>query len=203
MAAAEAGANAGVQLVGRSVRRSAAAAARGRSSEPYGILVTGIGGTGVITIGALLGMAAHLEGKGCSVLDFTGLAQKNGAVMSHVRIAAQAGGHLHAVRIAAGGADLLLGCDMVVRQRRRPRCRAPSTGVTKAVINADMQPTASFVINPDIDFERRATMQRASATPSATTHLDFVDAHRPRHGAPGRLASPPTSSCSAMPARRA
>src|SRR5262249_21616418 len=48
--------------------------------EPYGILVTGIGGTGVITIGALLGMAAHLEGKGCSVLDFTGLAQKNGAV---------------------------------------------------------------------------------------------------------------------------
>ena len=56
-------------------------------AEPYGILVTGIGGTGVITIGALLGMAAHLEGKGCSVLDMTGLAQKNGAVVSHVRIA--------------------------------------------------------------------------------------------------------------------
>ena len=55
--------------------------------QPYGILVTGIGGTGVVTIGALLGMAAHLEGKGCSVLDMTGLAQKNGAVVSHVRIA--------------------------------------------------------------------------------------------------------------------
>src|SRR6185369_11619943 len=56
-------------------------------SEAYGILVTGIGGTGVITVGALIGMAAHLEGKGCTVLDFTGLAQKNGAVMSHIRLA--------------------------------------------------------------------------------------------------------------------
>ena len=61
-----------------------------RRAEPYGILVTGIGGTGVVTIGALLGMAAHLEGKGCSVLDMTGLAQKNGAVVSHVRIARHA-----------------------------------------------------------------------------------------------------------------
>ena len=81
--------------------------------EAYGILVTGIGGTGVITVGALIGMAAHLEGKGCTVLDFTGLAQKNGAVMSHVRLAPKPE-DLHAVRIAAGGADLVLGCDMVV-----------------------------------------------------------------------------------------
>src|SRR2546430_7895455 len=58
-----------------------------QTTEPYGILVTGIGGTGVVTIGALLGMAAHLEGKGVSVLDMTGLAQKNGSVVSHVRIA--------------------------------------------------------------------------------------------------------------------
>ena len=55
------------------------------------IIVTGVGGTGVITIGALLGMAAHLESKGCSVLDQTGLAQKGGAVVSHVRIAARPG----------------------------------------------------------------------------------------------------------------
>ena len=61
---------------------------RWRLDQPYRILVAGIGGTGVITIGALLGMAAHLEGKGCAALDFTGLLQKNGAVMSHVRIAA-------------------------------------------------------------------------------------------------------------------
>ncbi len=60
--------------------------------------MTGIGGTGVITVGALIGMAAHLEGKGCTVLDFTGLAQKNGAVMSHVRLAPKPE-DLHAVRI--------------------------------------------------------------------------------------------------------
>ncbi len=75
-------------------------------------LVTGIGGTGVVTIGALLGMAAHLEGKGVSVLDMTGLAQKNGAVVSHVRIADHAG-ELHATRIAAGEAKLVLACDIL------------------------------------------------------------------------------------------
>jgi len=78
--------------------------------QPYGILITGIGGTGVITIGQILGMAAHLEGKGCSVLDVTGLAQKNGAVTSHVRLGAHQD-DLHAVRIAARGSDLLLPCD--------------------------------------------------------------------------------------------
>jgi len=67
-----------------------------------------IGGTGVVTIGAILAMAAHLEGRGASTLDFTGLAQKNGAVMSHVRLA-PAPEQLHAVRIAPGGADLVVG----------------------------------------------------------------------------------------------
>ena len=81
--------------------------------EPYGILITGIGGTGVVTIGALLGMAAHLEGKGCRRARPAGMAQKGGAVMSHVRIAERPE-QIHAVRIAAGGARLLLGCDIVV-----------------------------------------------------------------------------------------
>jgi indolepyruvate ferredoxin oxidoreductase len=81
--------------------------------RPYSILVTGIGGTGVVTLGALLGMAAHLKGKGCTVLDISGLAQKNGAVMSHVRLAPQPE-DLYAVRVAAGGADVLLACDPVV-----------------------------------------------------------------------------------------
>ena len=81
--------------------------------RPYEIIVTGVGGTGVITIGALLGMAAHLESKGCSVLDQTGLAQKGGAVVSHVRIAARPG-DITTTRIANGAADLVLGCDVVV-----------------------------------------------------------------------------------------
>ena len=79
--------------------------------EPYGILVTGIGGTGVVTIGALIGMAAHLEGKGTSILDMTGLAQKGGAVISHVKIAATPD-DLHAPRVASGAADLMLACDI-------------------------------------------------------------------------------------------
>ena len=90
--------------------------------KPYNILVTGIGGTGVITVGALLGMAAHVDGKGCSALDFTGLSQKNGAVMSHVRIAAKPE-DLSTVRITNGGADLILGCDMVVSAGTTALCR--------------------------------------------------------------------------------
>ncbi|WP_449448457.1 indolepyruvate ferredoxin oxidoreductase family protein [Thermomonas brevis] len=86
---------------------------RGDLSQPWNILITGVGGTGVVTIGALLGMAGHLEGKGATVLDQTGLAQKGGAVTTHIRIA-KTPDDIHAVRIAAGEADLVLGCDMVV-----------------------------------------------------------------------------------------
>src|SRR6185437_12911769 len=78
--------------------------------QPYGVLVTGIGGTGVITIGQILGMAAHLEGKGVSVLDMSGLAQKYGAVMSHVQVATRPE-QIHATRLDAGSAQLVLGCD--------------------------------------------------------------------------------------------
>ena len=77
------------------------------------MLITGIGGTGVVTIGAIMGMAAHIEGKGATVLDQLGMAQKGGAVISHVRIGATPEA-LHAVRLGAGGANLLLGCDLVV-----------------------------------------------------------------------------------------
>ena len=61
--------------------------------KPYGIMVTGVGGTGVVTIGAIVGMAAHLEGKGFGGLDMAGLAQKGGAVWSHLQIAAKPGRH--------------------------------------------------------------------------------------------------------------
>src|SRR5947207_2720291 len=140
---------------------------------PYDILVTGIGGTGVITVGALLGMAAHLEGKGCTVLDFTGLSQKNGAVMSHVRLAPRAE-DLHAVRVAAGGADLLLGCDMVVAASPTALSRIEHS-VTRAVVNSYLAPTAAFVVNPDIDFET-AAMQRALRRAAGEQNTDFIDA---------------------------
>ena len=142
-------------------------------AAPYAILVTGIGGTGVITIGALLGMAAHLEGRGCSVLDFTGLAQKNGAVASHVRLAPHPG-DLHAVRVGAGAADLVLGCDMVV-------AASPSSlatvdrGRTRAVINGTLTPTAQFVLDRDMDLSE-APMQRALRAAAAPEAVDFVPA---------------------------
>jgi len=79
---------------------------------PRSMLITGIGGTGVVTLGALLGMAAHIEGKGVGVIDMAGLAQKGGAVTTHLRLAASPD-QIHAIRIAPGTADLLLGCDIL------------------------------------------------------------------------------------------
>jgi len=139
--------------------------------QPYSIVVTGIGGTGVITLGALIGMAAHLEGKGCTVLDVSGLAQKNGAVMSHVRLAPRPE-ELHSVRVAAGGADLLLGCDLVVAASPAALSRIAS-GATKAVLNSHVRPTAAFIFNPDADFE---TITMLQAIKAAARETDMVDA---------------------------
>ncbi|MBR0795434.1 indolepyruvate ferredoxin oxidoreductase family protein [Bradyrhizobium jicamae] len=140
---------------------------------PYNILITGIGGTGVITIGALLGMAAHVQGMACSTLDFTGLSQKNGAVMSHVRLA-PAADMLTTVRIAPGNANLILGCDLVVATSVPALSRA-ERGVTRAVVNADLLPTASFVMDPDLDFEAGAMRDalNGAVTPG---DLDILDA---------------------------
>jgi indolepyruvate ferredoxin oxidoreductase len=141
--------------------------------KPVNILVTGVGGTGVVTIGALLGMAAHIEGKGSSVLDQTGLAQKGGAVTSHVRIGATPEA-INAVRIAAGEADLVLGCDLVVaasfdvlakmRQQR-----------THAVVNTHETMPGQFTRNADLQFPGKAMMEAVhKAVGDAGT--DFVDA---------------------------
>jgi len=115
--------------------------------KTYGVLVTGIGGTGVITIGQIIGMAAHLEGKGVTVLDMSGLAQKYGAVMSHVHLAPDAHA-LAATRIDTGGANLVIGCDLVVTASTDAIAKMAS-GRTRAVVNASVTPTADFVRNPD------------------------------------------------------
>src|SRR5262249_3165427 len=143
--------------------------------RPYGILITGVGGSGVITLGALIGMAAHLKGKAATVLDFTGLAQKNGAVLSHIRLARQRDA-LHAVRIGAGGADLLLACDMVVAAS--PEAIACIDGDrSRAIVNSDVQPTAAFVGNPDLELEE-AAMRRALRAAAGAAGIDFVEATR-------------------------
>jgi indolepyruvate ferredoxin oxidoreductase len=114
---------------------------------PYGILVTGIGGTGVITIGQIIGVAAHLEGKGVSVLDMSGLAQKYGAVMSHVQVAPRPD-QMHATRIDTGGAHLVLGCDLVVSASTESVAKMAQPR-TRALVNASVTPTAEFVRNPN------------------------------------------------------
>lgn len=117
------------------------------SGDVYGIVVTGIGGTGVVTIGALLGMAAHLEGKGVSVMDMAGLAQKGGAVVSHIRLSDKPE-KIHATRVAAGEASLIIGCDIVTAASFD--CVAKMReGVTRAVINDHETPVGDFIRNPD------------------------------------------------------
>jgi indolepyruvate ferredoxin oxidoreductase len=143
------------------------------ASAPYSIALTGIGGTGVVTVAALLAMAAHLEGKGVSVLDVAGLAQKNGAVYSHIRIADDPE-RLHAMRIGLGGADLLLGCDLVTAagadtlSKLRP-------GRSRAVVNTHEIMTAAFTHDPDLAFPERA-FEDAIVANAAAEHVHFVDA---------------------------
>src|SRR5207249_2538321 len=119
----------------------------GSLDRPFGILVTGIGGMGVITIGQIVAMAAHLEGKGATVLDMSGLAQKFGPVMSHVRIAPSPA-ELHSVRVGTGAADLVLGCDLVVTSGSEALSKMNDKR-TKVLVNATVSPTADFVKNPD------------------------------------------------------
>jgi indolepyruvate ferredoxin oxidoreductase len=144
--------------------------------QPYNILINGIGGTGVITVGALMGMAAHLEGKGASVLDMTGMSQKNGSVTSHVKVA-RSPDHLRAQRIATGEADLILGCDMLTAgaqdaiSKMRP-------GRTVAVVNLHEQPPGTFAQNADWQYpvaEVRALIMESVGAP-AHDAVDFIDA---------------------------
>ena len=143
--------------------------------KPYGILVTGVGGTGVVTIGALLGMAAHLEGKGCSVLDMTGMAQKGGAVVSHIRLAPKPE-DIQAVRIAAGGARLVLGCDLVVAASFDGLAKM-ERGATSAVINSHETTTGEFTRKPDLQFPARE-MVDAVVKAVGKDAAQFVDATR-------------------------
>ncbi len=144
-------------------------------AEPYNILVAGVGGTGVVTIGALLGMAAHLEGKGCSVLDMTGLAQKGGAVLSHIRIG-RAPEDIHAARIATGSAQLLLGCDIVVAAAPDGLSRLRA-GASHAVINRHETITGAFTRDPDLAFPQRALARDITAAVGGA-NAEFIDATR-------------------------
>ena len=117
------------------------------SNRPYSIIVTGIGGTGVVTIAAILGMAAYLEDKACAMIDMAGLAQKGGEVFSHVKLARKPE-DIKAIRVAAGDADLVLGCDLVVSGARTVLAgmKGAATGV---IVNAGEIYPGDFTRNAD------------------------------------------------------
>jgi indolepyruvate ferredoxin oxidoreductase len=112
------------------------------------LLVTGIGGTGVLTVGALIAMAAHLEGRAAKVLDMTGMAQKGGAVTSHIRVADRVE-TIPSARLRTGQADVVIACDLVVGAS--PEVIELSRGETRMVANADVLPTGEFQTNRDLD----------------------------------------------------
>ena len=126
----------------------------------YSIVLTGVGGTGVVTVGALLGMAAHLAGKGCSVLDMAGLAQKGGAVTSHI-ILAETPEAVTATHVADGGADLLLGCD-VVTSAAIPTLRKLQSD-TLVVINTHQMMSGDFTRDRDAVFPLHDLLQSLRA----------------------------------------
>jgi indolepyruvate ferredoxin oxidoreductase len=142
---------------------------------PYGIIVTGIGGTGVVTIGGILGMAAHLEGKGAGVIDMSGLAQKGGPVHSHIRIAATPE-DIHAIRVPAGGADLVLGGDMVVAGSKNVLA-AVRQGKTRMVVNLAEFLPGEFTRNADFALPNKR-IERAIAEAAGDGRSHFVDATR-------------------------
>ncbi|MCG2839910.1 indolepyruvate ferredoxin oxidoreductase family protein [Sandaracinobacter sp. RS1-74] len=142
-------------------------------TQATNILVTGIGGTGVLTVSALLGMAGHLAGVASTTADMAGLAQKGGAVWSHVRLAPD-NEDLLGPRIMTGGADLVLACDSVVAADKAAQ-NLMSLSRTHVVANADIAPTADFVRNRDLDFK---SAQVKRAVEQASRAQDFVAAER-------------------------
>ena len=144
-------------------------------ARPWNILITGIGGTGVLTVGSLVALAAHLQGKGCATLNQTGLAQKFGAVVSHVRIA-KTQNEIHAVRIPDGDADVLLGCDLVVSAMPEALARLDAKRA-HSVVNTYENPTADFIHDPQYRFPGEA-MRRLIREQTGAGKTAFVNATR-------------------------
>jgi len=140
---------------------------------PWDIVVTGVGGTGVVTVGQLVAMAANLEGKGASVLDFMGFAQKFGPVISYIRMANSAA-EVNQVRVEPGSADALIGCDIVVSSS--PKASMTYHAGTRAVVNTAVMPTGDLVQNRDADLNADTRLQAISKGLDGT-QLHTLDAN--------------------------
>ncbi len=138
--------------------------------KPFDLLVTGVGGTGVVTVGALITMAAHLEGRGTSVLDFTGFAQKFGTVLSYIRLGASPAA-LNQVRIDQGTADAVIGCDIVVSSA--PKASAHYRKGTRVVLNRAEMPTGDLVLRRDAQLQVDEREQAISSVVGAENLTGF------------------------------
>jgi indolepyruvate ferredoxin oxidoreductase len=139
------------------------------------LLITGIGGTGVVTVGALVAMAAHLEGRAASTFDMTGLAQKGGAVQSHVKVAPDAAS-LGAPRVGMLEADVILGCDLVVAGSAEV-LRSIDTGRTRCAVNSHLVPTGAFQLNPDLELRADGYLARIAEV-AGDANVGRLDATR-------------------------
>ncbi|MGB7204350.1 MAG: DUF6537 domain-containing protein, partial [Anderseniella sp.] len=144
-------------------------------SRPWAMMITGIGGTGVVTIGHLIGMAANLDGKGVAMIDMAGLSQKNGAVVTHLKLASTQE-EIASIRIAAGGADVLLGCDIVTSASQRILTGANDER-THAIVNSHEVMPAQFTRDADFNLPG-SQMQVQIEAHMKKGACEFVDATR-------------------------
>jgi len=141
----------------------------------WGIVVAGVGGTGVITIGQLLGMAAHIEGKGIVTQDSAGLAQKGGSTWSHIQIANRMDA-IHTTKVGTAEADLVIACDPIVAANKATLA-VMREGRTYVALNTHGSPTAAFVTNPDWQFPG-ASCEAAVAAAVGPSHFGSFDAEQ-------------------------
>jgi indolepyruvate ferredoxin oxidoreductase len=143
--------------------------------EAYGMLVNGIGGTGVVTIGAIVGMAVHLEGNAFGALDMAGLAQKGGAVWSHLQIANKLE-DIRTTRLGSGGAKVMVGCDFVTSASEKSMDMVRE-GASRAVVNLHQQMTGDFTRNTEMQFPA-SSLQRTISNGVGEGNVHFVEATR-------------------------
>jgi indolepyruvate ferredoxin oxidoreductase len=163
----------GVTLDGALFKQLPTPAIADISHGSMGVMIAGIGGTGVITVGAVMGMAAHMEGKACSIYDMTGLSQKNGSVYSHLRIAEKPE-DLDAQRIGAGEADLVLGFDLVAALAG-DAAQTYGMGRTRIIGNSDVVPTVDFQFDRNLAIDENK-IEAAIVARTGADNAYFVDA---------------------------
>ena len=141
--------------------------------QGWAAVINGVGGTGIVTIASILGMAAHLEGKGCGMIDMAGLAQKGGAVFSHMRIA-KTPADISAIRVSAGKADLILGCDLVVSGAKTVLASARENHTLFVANTAEIMP-GDFTRNADFSLPVER-LKRAISKAAGDGKAHFFDA---------------------------